>query len=304
MDRWTEVEVFVQAAELGSLTRAAEALDMSVSAVSRHLFALETRLNVRLVQRTTRRLYLTEEGERFYARGKDILASMREAEASVSEVTLNPTGTLRISASLSFCLLHLSPLIPEFTRHYPNVSIDVVASNRYYDLIENGVDLAIRTRRVEADSSITIRRLAETRRILAASPSYIYEHGAPTMPTELERHKLLLYTLADKPNELHFRKGGESIVVPVKGFLSANGGQIIRAAALNGLGILVQPTYIIYDDLVAGRLVRILDDWDLPRLTMNIAFPTRAHLPAKTRLFIEFLVKRFRDHDYETLWTS
>lgn len=304
MDRWNEVEVFVHAAELGSLTRAAEQLAMSTSAASRHLLALEERLDVRLVHRTTRRLHLTEAGEHFFLRAKDLLASMKEAEASVSDTAVNPTGTLRITASLSFCLRHLAPLVPEFTSQYPNISVDIVAANRYYDLIDNGVDIAIRTRQFEADSSITIRKLAETRRVLAASPSYLEKNGEPLAPSDLSQHKFLLYTLADKPYEFRLRKNGLEEVVPVRPLLSANDGQIIRAAALDGLGILAQPTYIIYDDLKAGRLVPVLDDWDLPRLTMNIAFPTKAHLPAKVRLFIEFLIARFRDRDYERHWNE
>ena len=304
MDRWNEVEVFVHAAELGSLTRAAEQLNISTSAASRHLLALEERLDARLVHRTTRRLHLTEAGDQFFLRAKDLLSNMKEAEASVSETAINPTGTLRVTASLSFCLRHLAPLIPEFTRQYPNISVDIVAANRYYDLIDNGIDLAIRTRQFEADSSITIRKLAETRRLLAASPSYLEKHGEPQTPADLSRHKFLLYTLADKPYEFRLRKNGEEEVVPIRPLLSANDGQIIRAAALDGLGILAQPTYIIHDDLKAGRLVRVLDDWDLPRLTMNIAFPTKAHLPAKVRLFIEFLIARFREEDYERHWNA
>jgi DNA-binding transcriptional LysR family regulator len=303
MDRWAEIEVFVQVAELGSLTRASEALGMSISATSRHLIALEERLNVRLVQRTTRQLYLTAEGEKFYSRSKDFLSGMREAEESITEVSVNPTGLLRISASLSFCLLHLNPVVARFTTLYPKVVIEVVSSNRYYDIIENGVDVAIRTRRVEADSSITIRRLAETRRLLAASPDYLVRHGIPSTPQALKDHRLILYTLADNWSELSFRRGGEAVTVPVAGVLNANDGQIIRKAALDGLGILAQPTYIIQEDLEAGRLVRVLDDWDLPRLTMNIAFPTRTHLPARTRLFIDFLAQWFKDNNYEAIWT-
>lgn len=304
MDKWNEIEVFTHVAELGSVSRAAEALGMSVSATSRHLIALEERLKVRLIQRTTRQLYLTVEGEKFYARSKDFMQGMKEAEQSISEVALNPTGLLRISASLSFCLLHLNPIIAEFTKHYPKVTFDVVSSNRYYDIIENGVDIAIRTRRVEADSSITIRRLAETRRLLAASPEYIARRGMPQSPEELKAHDLILYTLADSWNELTFKQGTETVSVPVTGMINSNDGQIIVKAGLDGLGIMAQPTYIIQEHLESGRLVRVLDDWDLPRLTMNIAFPTRAHLPARTRLFIDYLVKAFRDNDYESLWTQ
>lgn len=304
MDRWTEIEVFVQVAEMASISKAAEVLNMSVSATSRHLAALEERLNVRLVQRTTRQMSLTGEGEQFYHRSKDMLASMREAEDSLSAGAMRPSGLLRISASLSFCLLHLTPIVPAFIRQYPNVRVEVVASNRYYDLVENGVDLAIRTRRVESDSSITIRRLAETRRLLAASPGYLEMRGVPDHPSQLAEHDLLLYTLAENWDHLTFRKGPQNVAVPVTGLMNSNDGQVIRAAALDHLGILAQPAYIIQDDLAAGRLVRVLDDWDLPRLTMNIVFPTRTHLPAKTRLFIDFLVQRFKDNNYERLWTS
>ncbi|NSL21715.1 LysR family transcriptional regulator [Agrobacterium tumefaciens] len=303
MDRWNEIEVFTHVAELGSVSKAAQALGMSVSATSRHLIALEERLKVRLIQRTTRQLYLTVEGEKFFAQSKEFLQGMKEAEINISDVALNPTGLLRVSASLSFCLLHLNPIIAQFTKEYPNVTFDVVASNRYYDIIENGVDVAIRTRRVESDSSITIRRLAETRRLLAASPSYLAQRGLPTHPAELKDHDLILYTLADNWNQLAFSRNGETVTMPVNGMINSNDGQILVKAALDGLGILAQPTYIIAEELSSGRLVRVLDDWDLPRLTMNIAFPTKAYLPARTRLFIDYLVRNFKDSDYEAQWT-
>ncbi|CVI64083.1 LysR family transcriptional regulator (plasmid) [Agrobacterium leguminum] len=303
MDKWTELEVFNHVAEFGSLSKAADALGMSVSSTSRHLLALEERLNVRLVQRTTRRLNLTVEGERFFGQSRDFILGMKEAEQSVSDVAVNPTGLLRVSASLSFCILHLNPAISAFSKIYPDVKFEVLASNRYYDIIESGVDVAIRTRRVEADSSITIRRLAETRRLLAASPAYLARRGAPLHPEELSQHDMLLYNLADNWNTLSFNRGEDSAAIEVKGLISANDGQVLVKAALDGMGILAQPTYIIDEYLRSGQLVRVLDDWDLPRLTMNIAFPTRAHLPARTRLFIEFLVKHFKERDYESEWT-
>ena len=183
------------------------------------------------------------------------------------------------------------------------MSIEIVASNRYYDIIENGLDLAIRTRRVEADSSITIRRLAETRRLLAASPAYLERRGMPGHPDELPGHDLILYNLADNWNEFSFRRGEEVVGVKVDGAIVANDGQLICQAARDGLGILAQPTYIIQGDLEAGRLVRVLNDWDLPRLTMNIAFPSKSFVPLRTRLFIDFLIERFRTNDFEKAWT-
>jgi DNA-binding transcriptional LysR family regulator len=265
---------------------------------------LETRLGARLVQRSTRQLSLTGEGEQLYSAAKDLLANWEEAEANIATRAHTPTGRLRVGASLSFALLHLMPVVQQFRERYPSVFVEVVASNRYYDIIENGLDLAIRTRRVEADSSITIRRLARTRRVLAASPEYLNRRGIPSHPEELKSHDLILYTLADDWNSLLFRKEDESVKVEVDGIINANDGQLICKAARDGLGILAQPTYIIQEDLENGRLVRVLDDWDLPRLTMNIAYPSRSFLPARTRLFIDFLVEQFRVNNYEELWTQ
>ncbi|MBB6469147.1 DNA-binding transcriptional LysR family regulator [Aminobacter lissarensis] len=304
MDKWTELEVFVRIAEEASLTRAGDSLSMSVSGVSRYLMHLETRLGVRLVQRSTRQLSLTSEGEKFYTQAREIISHMLDAEASVAAGASNPTGRLRVGASLSFSLLHLMPVVEQFRQSYPNVTIEIVSSNRYYDIVENGLDLAVRTRRVEADSSITIRRLAETRRLLAASPAYLERRGMPQHPQDLADHDLILYTLADSWNQFSFRKGSEQVKVEVDGIINANDGQLICVAARDGLGILAQPAYIIQKDLEAGRLVRVLDDWDLPRLTMNIAFPTKVLLPARTRLFIDFLIERFRVGEYERIWTQ
>jgi DNA-binding transcriptional LysR family regulator len=304
MNHLREIELFVQVGDLGSISKAAEALEISISAASRALIALEARLGVQLVKRTTRRLFLTDAGAQFHQQCKSILANLREAENSVTETAVKPTGRLRVTASLSFCVLHIAPLLPEFTRRYPDIQVEVIAANRYYDIIENGVDVAIRTRQVESDSNITIRRLAETRRILAAAPSYLEKFGVPVLPPDLNRHHILNYALSDTPNELPLRRGNEKIVSRIRPLLEANDGQILRQAALAGMGILVQPKYIVYDDLLSGRLVPVLDDWDLPRLTINIAFQTRAHLPAKDRLFIDALVERFRVNDFERLWAS
>ena len=304
MDRWTEIELFVQIAETGSMSRAAEALDLSNAAASRHLSALEERLGARLVERNTRRLYLTDTGQEFFSRAKGILADLKDAESAVNATSLNPTGVLRISASLSFSLHHIAPLLREYTQRYPNVTVHIEAANRYMDIIDNNIDVAIRTREVEPDSNITIRRLAETRRILTASPRYLAQHGLPKTLEDLARHKLLIYTLANNPNELRFTRDGKTTIMNVKGVLDANDGQILRVAALDGLGILVQPSYIVYDDIVAGRLVPVLDEWDLPRLNVNLAYPSRKHLSAKVRTFIDFVAEHFVKMDYERKWTG
>ncbi len=304
MDRWTELELFVQVAETGSLSRAAEALDLSNAAASRHLQSLEDRLGARLVERNTRRLYLTDTGQEFFGRAKAVLADLKDAEDAVNASTLNPTGTLRITASLSFAMHHVAPLLREYTQRYPNVTVHVEAANRYLDIIDNNIDVAIRTREFEPDSNITVRRLATTRRILAASPRYLSAHGRPRTLEDLAQHKLLIYTYANNPSELRFTRDGQTTTLQVKSLLESNDGQILRAAALDGMGILVQPTYILYEDMVAGRLVPVLDDWDLPRLTINLAYPSRKHLSAKVRTFIDFMAEHFAKMNYEQKWTG
>ena len=304
MDRWTEMELLVQTTELGSMSRAAEALNMSNAAASRHLAALEARVGARLMQRSTRGLTLTEAGESFYQSCKSVLSDIKDAEAAASATALNPTGTLRVTASLSFSMQHIAPMLKEYTARYPNVRVYVEVSNRYHDLIDNNIDVAIRTREFERDSNTTIRRLAATRRILAASPGYLNVHGAPQNVEDLAQRPLLLYTYANCPNELKFRRGDETRSLRVQGLLESNDGQVLRAAALSGLGILVQPKYILYEDLVAGRLVSVLDDWDLPQLSVNIAFQSRRHMSAKVRTFIDFLVAHFDRMDYHRKWTA
>jgi DNA-binding transcriptional LysR family regulator len=304
MDRWTEFELFVQTAELGSLSRAAETLDISNATASRFLASLETRLDARLIERNTRGLALTEAGEEFYRRCKGILTDMKDAEAAANATTLDPSGTLRITSSLSSCMKYIAPVLSRFTERYPNIDIELVSANRYFDLIESGIDVAIRTREYEPDSNITMRKLAETRRILVASPSYLARNGTPHTIDQLLQHKFLLYTCLNKPNELHLTRDGETQIVKVRAGLQANEGQILRAAALDGMGILVQASSLIYDDVDAGRLIPIFDEWDLPRLSINIAYRTRKHLPAKVRVFIDFMVNNFEHLDCDKKWTN
>jgi DNA-binding transcriptional LysR family regulator len=304
VDKWVEVQLFVQTAERGSISKAAEALGLSTSAAGRHLANLEQRLGARLVERNTRRLFLTEVGDEFYRRCRNITSEMDEAEALVSSALLSPMGTLRVTASVSFCSQIIAPLLPEFSARYPKLNVAVTAANRYFDLIESGIDLAIRTREHEADSGLVIRRLAETRRILAASPEYLARHGTPKTLDELDGHQFLIYTLANNPYELTFSKGDETRTVKINGLLESNEGQVICKAGLNGLGIVIQPVYIIHDDVIAGRLVPIVDDWDLPPLKINLAYQNRKYISSKVRAFADFLIEHFGSMEYERRWTQ
>lgn len=302
MDRWSQIEFFVQVAELGSLSRAAERLEMSNAAASRTLHALEERLGARLVERTTRRLWLTEVGQAFHRRCVAMIAEMAEAEAIVQETSLQPSGVLRVTSSVSFAMMHIAPGLPEFNRRYPQLSVQIIAANRYPGFIEAGIDVAIRTREHEGDSGITIRRLAHTRRVLAASPGYLAEHGTPKVPEDLKYHRMLVYNLANDPYVLHFSRGDERRNTPITSMLDSNEGQVICAAGLAGHGLVIQPLYIIHDDIVAGRLVPVLTDWDLPSLTINFAYQSRRHQPAKIRVFTEFFIQRFEELELEKKW--
>jgi DNA-binding transcriptional LysR family regulator len=303
MDQWTEYALFVQIVELGSLNKAAEALNLSNPSVSRRLASLEKRLGARLIERSTRRLFVTEIGQDFYGRCKAALEDMQEAVNAVDATNANPAGVLRVTASISLSLQHLVPLLPGFKQRYPNVRLELVTANRYYDIIDNNIDVAIRTRECEPDSSLVIRRLANTRRVLAAAPSYLLSQGIPVHPRELSEHQLLLYSYHN-PNELELRKNNETIAIQTKASINVNDAQVLRASALQGLGILAQPMYVIYEDLVAGRLRLLLTDWELPRLSINIVYQHRQHIPAKARAFIDFLVEDFALQDYEQRWES
>lgn len=303
-DRLFQIEFFVQVAELGSLTKAAEKLEMSNAAASRTLLALEERLGARLVERTTRRLWLTEVGQIFYRRCSAMLSEIAEAEAEVNEATLQPTGTLHVTSSVSFSMLHIAPALPEFQRRYPLLKVQITAANRYFDFIEAGIDVAIRTREYESDSNITVRKLSRTWRVMAASPGYLAANGVPKHPDDLKSHRMLIYNLAKDPTVLHLSRGDERRDVEISSAVDSNEGQVIVSTGLAGLGILIQPLYIIHDEIVAGRLVPVLLDWELPPLTINIAYQSRRHLPAKIRVFTDYLVERFEKLDLERKWAA
>ncbi len=297
MDRLAQIELFVRTVELGSLTRAAHDLGMSNPAASRHLAALEERLGTRLLERNTRRLWLTEAGAEFQQRCLQVLADIAEAEDAVLARVTAPVGLLRVTSSLSFATLCIAPLLPEFRTLYPGLNVQVTAANRYLDFIEAGIDIAIRTREHEPDSGIIVRKLGSTPRLLAAAPEYLMRRGTPKTPAEFGAHDMLIYNLANEPNVLNLTQDDRHESVRITSVLDSNDGQVIRQAALSGLGILIQPLYIIIADIRAGRLVPILEDWELPILNINIAFQNRVRLPAKIRVFSDFLVARIKADD-------
>ncbi|GGI24319.1 LysR family transcriptional regulator [Bradyrhizobium guangdongense] len=302
MDRLLQLEVFSRTAELGSLSKAAELLRMSNAAASRHLSALEERLAVRLIERNTRRQWLTEAGQELLQRCSTLLNELAEAEDAVSDRALSPKGMLRVTSSLSFAMIYMAPMLPAFRRLYPKLDVQIIAANRYPDFIEAGIDVAIRTREQEPDSNIIIRRIGQMRRVLAAAPSYLAARGIPEHPADLARHDMLVYNLANDPYSLRLSKGSTTQTVRIAPTLDSNDGQIICGAARAGLGILIQPLYIVQGDIKAGKLVPVLTDWELPLLTMNVAYQNRVRLPAKIRVFSDFLVEHIRAHSDAGIW--
>lgn len=304
MDRLTQIQLFVLTADLGSLSKAAEQLDISNAAASRTLSLLEEQLGTRLIERTTRRMWLTDAGREYHRRCGLVLSELAEANSIAADECVSPRGVLRVTSSVSFAMMHLAPALPEFLKRYPNLSVQLTAANQYQNFIEAGIDIAIRTKEHEGDSGITVRRLAETRRVLAASPDYLSTHGRPQTPQDLERHQMLIYNLSADPHQLHLRRGTEECTVSITSALDSNEGQVIVAAGLAGLGIVIQPLYIIHDDIVAGRLLPVLDAWQLPKLTINLAYQSRRYQPAKIRVFSEFLVERVRSQQLEKRWMT
>jgi DNA-binding transcriptional LysR family regulator len=291
MDRWTQTRLYVGIARLGSISKAADDLGLSNAAASRYLNDLERRVGVRLIERTTRRLWLTEAGTTYLRYCEAAVSALEEGDAAISDASVEPMGELRVTTSVSFAVNHIAPRLAEFSTRYPKVKIKLLVENKYQSFIEAGTDVAIRTRQFEPDSGITVRRLADTRLVIAAAPSYLAERGTPSSVEDLARHRLLLYTLATTTSELHLRRGAEQRRLPVEGAFESNDGQVIRTAAINGAGVLIQPQYIVDNDIREGRLVALFEDWDLPMLTINLAYQSKLLQPAKIRAFTQFMIE-------------
>jgi DNA-binding transcriptional LysR family regulator len=293
MDRFQEMRVFVAVVDAGSFVAASDALGMSKPAVSRYVTALEARLGTRLLHRTTRRLSLTAEGEVFHARCKAVLDALDEAEAEITSRTGEATGQLRINVPVSFGLLHLAPLWAEFMARHPRVTLDVTLSDRFVDLVEEGYDLAVRIARLPSSSLIS-RRLTSTRIVLCASPRYLEQHGAPAHPSELVRHAVIAYSLLSIGETWEFDGPQGHVAVKVEPRMRTNSGDTCRAAALHDRGIILQPSFLIGNDLESGALVELLPEYRSLEFGVYAVYPSRQHVAPKVRMLIEFLVRAFR----------
>lgn len=294
MDTFGTMPVFVAVVESGGFSSAARKLGVSKSAVSKRITQLEDKLGVQLLYRTTRRLNLTEAGEHYFANAVKAMAYAREAEDSVTQLQATPQGRLRINIPMSFGRLHIAPLIPEFIELYPGVHVDMVMDDRIVDLVENGFDIAIRGGDLP-DSTLIARKLAPIRNVLCASPAYIVQHRMPRTPADLAEHNCLLFSYS--ASEWSFSKQGEAKTVRVSGRYQVNNSEALREALLQGIGIARIPTFVVGLDIMEGRLVEVLSEYQMPTKMLYALFLKRQHLPAKVRVFIDFVVKRFGDDE-------
>jgi len=303
MDRITGLSVFAKVVEGSSFAAAARHFGLSPAMVSKHILALEERLGARLLNRTTRRVSPTEIGRVFYERATRILAEIDDAEQEAGALQATPRGLLRVSGPLSFGVRHLAPAVADYLGACPAVEIDVTLSDRVADLVEEGFDLAVRIGRL-ADSSLIARRIAPCRIVACAAPAYLAKHGAPTRPADLAAHNCLGYSYAALRNEWRFAGPDGTESVRVAGRLNANNGDILRLAALRGEGIVLQPSFLVGDDLAAGGLMPILPGYTPHELVIQAVYPHSRHLSVKARTFDDFLVARFGQEPEWDRWRA
>lgn len=289
IDRFAALSAFVKVVELGSFVKAAARLSMSTSAVSRQVADLEAHLGVRLLNRTTRTLSLTGSGQAFLERAVQLLADLEEAEAAVAAAALVPRGTLRLTAPITFGERYLAPAIAAFVARHDEVRFDVELSDRIVDIVDEGFDLAVRIGEIRSQFLVA-RRIGATSLVCCAAPSYLERHGTPRTPDDLARHSCLTYEYAATRHQWRFigADGGDR-VVRIGGPLHANNGRMLGALAVEGAGIVCEPDFILAPDLERGALVPILTDWTLPSIAIHAAYPSRRHLSAKVRAFVDFL---------------
>lgn len=289
------IPVFVAVVKNRGFSSAARTLGISKSAVSKRINLLEADLGVRLLHRTTRKLSLTEAGERYYEHAVQAVIAAGKAEDAVTELQGEPQGKLKISSPMSFGRLHVAPLIPKFLERYPKLEIDLVMDDRKLNLVAAGLDVAIRSGNLTdlPDSSLIARRLAPLRQVLCASPDYIACHGVPSTPSELSVHNCVLFSYSSDANEwtLNGEDGPETVLV--SGSYRVNNSEALLEALREGVGIGRLPTFVAGPDLKAGRLVRLFASHRIPDHTFYAVFPEREYLPAKVRAFLDFAHEYF-----------
>jgi DNA-binding transcriptional LysR family regulator len=292
MDKLQALKVFVKVAELNSFTAAARALDLSRTVVSDRVKELEDDIGARLLQRTTRRVALTEPGAAFLERVRRGLAALDEAAAEASSLSAKPRGLLRVNAPMSFGFRHVAPAVGTFLKAYPDVRIELTLNDRLVNLIEENVDIAVRIGALR-DSGLIARKLATCRMLVCAAPSYIKKHGAPKRPSDLKDYACLSYAYWLEGEDWKFTRRGAEAVVRVDCRFRCNNGDAVAEAAAAGAGIALQPDFIAGPLIRKGRLVEILPDWRAAEFGVYAVYAPTQFLPAKSRAFLEHLAKLY-----------
>ena len=294
MDQLAAMQVFVRVVETGGLSAAGRALGLAPSSVSRRIGELEGLLGVTLLQRTTRKLSLTEAGETYYERSRDIVASVEEANLAVTEKRVGPSGVLRLSVPASIARLHIAPAVAAYLTQYPAVRVVMTVTDRVVDIIGEGLDLAVRIGRLD-DSSLIARKVGDARRVVCASPAYLERAGRPHHPADLQDHACLTIRAHPGSNMWRFQSGAEKFEVRATGPLFSDDGESLIAAASAGLGLILVPEWLVGPDISAGKLVEVLSDYD-PDPAFTPLYAVHAPGPytaPKVRAFVDFLVGRF-----------
>lgn len=293
MNRLTALEVFRQVAELNSFAEAGRRLGLSPPAISKNVTELEAHLGVRLINRTTRHMALTEEGRIYLehvAHGLDALAA---ADHALHPIKTAPSGTLRVSAPMTVTLTRLSTAIPAFLSRYPDLKLDLHLDDRRVDIVREGYDLAIRGSDNLEDSSLVARRLAVMPHVLCGAPSYFGKHGRPTRPSDLKALNHIRFSLSGHADVWEFGKDGHTERIAVDGRYSVSSSLAVRDALRGGFGVSLIPYPYVESDLKAGRLQSALDDWSTVKTTLYAIYPARQHLAPKIRAFLDFLIEEF-----------
>lgn len=301
MDRFENMNAFVRVVEAGSISGAADRMDVAKSVVSRRLKELEAHLGVELFHRTTRQMNLTDSGRAFYQQSVRILADILEAEHATSQFHGALKGNLKVAVPLSFGLMHLGPAISEFLQAHPEITFDLDFNDRQVDILTEGFDLAIRIASLP-DSSLIARRLAPIQAIMCASPSYLARMGEPQSPEELIHHRCLAYNLISNfENWNLYNIEGQLIRTKIAPYLKASNGEFLRDAAVAGSGIILMPTFILYKEIERGALIPLLTQYTSSRLSAYALYPQTRHLSQRVRAFVDFLIQRFEGAPY---WDS
>jgi DNA-binding transcriptional LysR family regulator len=285
---------FIKVVELSSFSKAAQQLGMTKSAVSKQVQALEDSLKVRLLNRTTRTVRLTDEGELLYQQARQIVDAANEAERQVKNLNEQPSGSLKINAPQSFGMLHLAPALADFAKQYPEIQLEVDFTDKFINVLEEGVDVTIRIASL-TDSSLIARKLARCQIVFVASQAYLDAYGTPKHPDDLINHRFLEYSYIDRPREIRYRgPEGETGVTTINSVMRANNAFILRDAAIKGVAMGIFPTFIISDAIKRGEVVQLMKEYIIePERNIYALFPHNRHMSVKVRLFIDFISQRF-----------